>query len=192
MRPFRFKGKIDPFFQRIRVPLENIRDIRRVRDRPAAVDGDASDVELSCIDDTPPLKEAVESIQSDSCSNVTNAPCVIKESQKDYEPVNTVKGPTMIRQLINLGKRGTEVGAEGGWDDEEAFADKNAAINHKIRKQQRELLGKRQSGEWNKMLDSGRTKKVKKVKEDQDEYLDEGKLNPFQNFEDNNKFRKRF
>ena len=100
------------------------------------------------------------------------------------------KNPTMVRQLINLGKRGAEIGAEGSWDDDNVanVIFQNASlIGEKQRKTEKTVLSKRRPTEWNKMLDAGRTKKVK-VKAATNPI--DNAFNPFQQFEEDHTSRR--
>jgi hypothetical protein len=105
------------------------------------------------------------------------------------ESAPTEKRPTILRQLINLGKRGTEVGAEGFWED--AVSSETAhKLDAALRKQNnmtRMLLKNRQSDQWDQHLDSGRVKKIKSKKDDSSAYgseLDGDRVrNPFQAFQ---------
>jgi hypothetical protein len=139
-----------------------------------------------------PASSAVVDSKRD-VSAITNA----ATSERKVEPEKDIaisdsneKRPTILRQLINLGKRGSEVGSEGFWEDAvpSETANKLEAARKKQNLMTRMLLKNRQSDQWDQHLDSGRVKKVKAKKGDADALDSETDggdraRNPFQAFQ---------
>ncbi len=135
---------------------------------------------------------------------IVNTPIIIVDKKPPEERLPetveqsvTVKGPTILRQLINLGKRG-EVGSEGYWDETFIPLEKIDHVSRKQKQHEKSILAERQSGDWNKLLDSGRTKKVKGNTSDStnsiyyrhDTNASGNKTNPFQSFLESKKNKK--
>lgn len=184
----RFKGRLDPFFKR---PLKILKPLRRlVPDHPVALVQAAAEEKKATPAPTTLSSKSTKSkssVDNETTATTTN---VVAPSSKEAEtPV--VKGPTILRQLINLGKRGTEVGSEGQWDEEAIPSETATKLEDARRKQNmitRMLLNKRQSSSWDQHLDSGRVKKVKAPKETDgygwsSEMDGERRRNPFQAFQ---------
>jgi hypothetical protein len=72
----------------------------------------------------------------------------------------------MIRQLINLGKRGRELSAEGSWEGvPEDVHGKARSLESRQRTSEQIEAESRKLSEWDRQLDQGRMKKVKGKKD---------------------------
>eukprot|EP00602_Paraphysomonas_sp_CaronLab_P010687 CAMPEP_0185038222 /NCGR_PEP_ID=MMETSP1103-20130426/33611_1 /TAXON_ID=36769 /ORGANISM="Paraphysomonas bandaiensis, Strain Caron Lab Isolate" /LENGTH=794 /DNA_ID=CAMNT_0027576553 /DNA_START=86 /DNA_END=2470 /DNA_ORIENTATION=+ len=91
-----------------------------------------------------------------------------------------------VRQdLIALSMRGRDTGGEGMWEGDGVVTDDVIktleSSQKKVRREEQKMLSKRKVSEWDRMLDSGRQKKVKKKEEKQN--VDDD-VNHFQSFQD--------
>jgi hypothetical protein len=172
----RFRGKLDPYFRRKLKPARKLRT-------------QSQSTNLS-VDSIPPggdetlvpqeeLKNKLEQLKLDQSQSLSSNIDGEKLSSHDQ-----VKQKTIVRELIDLGKRGAYLGSEGYWDNTADPIVETIIATQK--RQQREILKKREPGEWNKLLDSGRVKKIK-TKPSSD--YTATKANLFQNFSDKSKQR---
>ena len=127
------------------------------------------------------LKNKLEQLKLDQSLSLSSN--IDSEKVSSYDQV---KHKTIVRELIDLGKRGSNLGSEGYWDNTaDPIVETVIAAQ---RKEQRELLKRRDPGEWNKLLDSGRVKKIK-TKPFDGEFNHMGGANLFQRFSDKGKQR---
>ena len=83
------------------------------------------------------------------------------------QSTKAIPAPTILRQLVNLGKRSRDLHEEGGWGeslDEEAQQERAKLVSLQKKADIASANAKKLS-EWDQQLDQGRMKKLKKKKE---------------------------